>query len=293
MTVVVGYAPGPRSSGALELASAIAQARSEDLLVVTVIPPRWNIPSMARHTDGEFGEWSVKQGEETLAAAKAQLTEIGCTAQVDYRRVDHRSPGTALMEVADEVEARVAVIGSSEDGRKGHVFLGSTGDRMLHSARIPVAIAPRGYAGPGDDFSGISCAVAGRDDDLPVIAASSTLATEAGVPLRLVTFAVRLGTMYTSNVGFDAEDEIAATARDQAEAYFQGLRKSGAIGDDVETAVGVGHGWRAAMQSIPWDDGDILFIGSHPTDVLTRVFLGSSATKIVRHAPVPVVVLPA
>ena len=47
------------------------------------------------------------------------------------------------------------------------------------------------------------------------------------------------------------------------------------------------------MDSIAWDQGDMLVLGSHKTDVLTRVFLGTNATKIVRYAPVPVVVLPA
>ena len=293
MTVIVGWAPGNRSAGALELASATAQARHEDLVVVTVIPPRWNIPSIARHVDGEFSQWAAETGNATLEQARAALEAMGSPVPTSYRHLHHRSPGTALMNVADETGATVAVIGSSEDGRRGTVEVGSTGDRMLHSARVPVAIAPRGYARPAHGFSSITCAVAGRESDSAVVTTAKALATEAGVPLRLVMFVVRLDTMYPSNVGFDAEDEVAAAAREQGEEFFASLRKSGAIDNDVETEVGLGQGWRAAMDSIKWDTSGLLFLGSNPTDVLQRVFLGTNAAKIVRHSPVPVVVLPA
>ncbi|MFT3659963.1 MAG: universal stress protein [Gordonia sp. (in: high G+C Gram-positive bacteria)] len=292
MTVVVGYTPDHRLSGALELASAIAEARREQLLVVTVVPPRWNFPSLARQVDGEFADWAAAQGTNALEQAKTILDDLGCIAPTSYRRVDHKSAGTALLAVAEEVGASVVVIGSSEDGKRGHVEVGSTGMRLLHSARIPVALAPRGYTRPTAGFDRITCSVAGENDDA-VITVSDTLAKAAGIPLRLVTFAVRLDTVYTSNVGFDAEDEVAEAARDQSREFFAGLRRSGLIGDDVETLVGMGRGWRAAMGSLDWTEDELLVIGSHPTDVLTRVFLGSNATKIVRHSPVPVIVLPA
>jgi len=293
VTVVVGYGPGSRSSGALELASTYADARGEDLLVVSVIPPRWSSPSLARQADAEFAAWAAQQGDAALARAKAELAEMGSGAEASFRKVDHRSPGTALLSVALETGATGIVVGSSEDARRGSVELGSTGSWLLHSSTVPVGIAPRGYARPVGGFTGVSCAVAGLDGDAAVIATSKTIAAGAGVGLRLVTFAVRLDTMFPTVVGPGVEDEIVAAAREQSESYFGELRAASVIDDGVQTVVGLGHGWRAAMDSIAWDQGDMLVLGSHKTDVLTRVFLGTNATKIVRYAPVPVVVLPA
>ena len=56
----------------------------------------------------------------------------------------------------------------------------------------------------------------------------------------------------------------------------------------------VGHGedWGEALEDIEWSDGDVLVVGSSSIGPLARVFLGSRATKIVRHSPVPVVVVP-
>ena len=46
------------------------------------------------------------------------------------------------------------------------------------------------------------------------------------------------------------------------------------------------------MASITWQTGEVLALGSSSMGPLARVFLGSRATKLIRHAPVPVIVLP-
>ena len=45
--------------------------------------------------------------------------------------------------------------------------------------------------------------------------------------------------------------------------------------------------WAAALEDVDWDDGDVLVVGSSALGPVARVFLGSRATKIVRHSPCP------
>ena len=47
-----------------------------------------------------------------------------------------------------------------------------------------------------------------------------------------------------------------------------------------------------AIEEISWQPGDVLLVGSSELGPVARVFLGSRATKILRHSPVPVVVVP-
>ena len=47
-----------------------------------------------------------------------------------------------------------------------------------------------------------------------------------------------------------------------------------------------------ALDDVEWRDGDVLVVGSSAAGPAARVFLGSHGSKIVRHAPVPVVVVP-
>jgi nucleotide-binding universal stress UspA family protein len=61
---------------------------------------------------------------------------------------------------------------------------------------------------------------------------------------------------------------------------------------DLEFVVGQGEDWGEALEDVPWHERDVLVVGSSSVGPLAQVFLGSRSTKIVRHSPVPVVVVP-
>jgi nucleotide-binding universal stress UspA family protein len=67
----------------------------------------------------------------------------------------------------------------------------------------------------------------------------------------------------------------------------------------IETAAAhapavVGHGASSeeAIDDVEWRDGDVLVVGSSSAAPAARVFLGSRASRIIRHSPVPVLVVP-
>ena len=114
--------------------------------------------------------------------------------------------------------------------------------------------------------------------------------------VRLVTFAVRAPTMYPARVS-RAEDPVHEQWRRQAEAGLADavdhLTSMSLDRYQIEAQVAAGRSWAEAMEAISWQDGDVLVVGSSSTHRLAQVFLGSSATKIVRLSPVPVIVVPA
>lgn len=118
------------------------------------------------------------------------------------------------------------------------------------------------------------------------------LAIRLEVPLRVITFAVRGRTMYPPEVGLHAEDSILAAWEASARELLAKLRTDGVVGDDVVLQVVSGNGWDQALDAAEWQDGDILALGTSPRGDMARVFLGSRGTKILRHSPVPVLVLP-
>ena len=56
--------------------------------------------------------------------------------------------------------------------------------------------------------------------------------------------------------------------------------------------IGSGPTWAEAIDDVGWDPGDVLVVGSSDLGPVARVFIGSRATKILRHSPVPVLVVP-
>jgi nucleotide-binding universal stress UspA family protein len=61
---------------------------------------------------------------------------------------------------------------------------------------------------------------------------------------------------------------------------------------DVDVVIGAGLEWRDAVGDVAWELGDILLLGSGAAGPTAQVFLGSVASKILRHAPVPVMIVP-
>ncbi len=292
MTVLVAYADGRGGREALELGVALADALGEPLEVLSVVRRSWGTPSITR-VDTEFIEYSRRLADDGLAAATARLAELAPGRAVATHRREDRSIPAAIVEEARGLDATVVVLGSASDGALGQVVLGSTADRLVHSSPAPIAVAPRGYRAPRDGVERLTFAWAGDPAESDAIERLVALAAPSAVAVRVVTFGLRREAMIPPEVGLDAEDDVFAAWAAQAERSFAELRSSGAIGADVETVLAVGDGWRAAVDAIGWAPGDVLVIGSKPAGPVARVFMGSSATKIVRHAPVPVILLPA
>jgi nucleotide-binding universal stress UspA family protein len=293
VSVAVGYLAGKGGRSALNLAVEAAKTLRTALTVVTVVPRPWMTPSIAR-IDAEYAEYADQLAAKSATEAQQYIDSLTDGLDVSYHKVAYRSASGGLLNAVEELDPEVLVLGSSSDGKHGQVVVGSTADRLLHSSPIPLAISPRGYRmSKGGGLSRITCAFPATSECVHVVERVAALAQRLNVPMRVVTFAVRGRTMYPPEVGLRAEDSILEAWAAQAREALVGLKTDGVVGDDVELQVAAGHGWDDAIDAAEWQAGDLLAIGTSPAGGLARVFLGSRGTKILRHSPVPVLVLPA
>jgi nucleotide-binding universal stress UspA family protein len=290
VTLLVGYAPDGRRRAVLHLAAMLARSAGDDLLVCAVVPASWP-PSPAR-VDAEYRAELVRAAEQALGQARARLPR---DVAVETLVHDARSTPAGLLEVAERYGATAIVAGSSAAAGTGQVELGSATSRLLHSSPLPVALAPRGFhVGPGARVARVTAAFGGADDDLVVAAA--TVAARVGATLRLASFAVRPRAPFTIGVGREADesavrDWTAAIQAEQREALAR-VSDLPAVPAQCDAVVGHGETWEDALADVEWEDGDVLVVGSSAIGPVARVFLGSRSSKIVRHSPVPVVVVP-
>ncbi len=297
MSVLIAFAPGKGSVGALDLGAQLARSLTTNIDVATVVPKPWSTPSMAR-VDAEFADWAASTATESEAKARHYLEERAPDVAASFHRMSHRSVSTALTEAAETTGASILVLGSSGDGALGHVVVGSTADKLLHSSPVTVALAPRGYRiRDRAVLTRITCAFSGDSEATRVVGPTAELARDTGVPLRLASCVVRGATMYPPEIGLRAEDDVAAElARGLSEALTAAVDDAVAVGlpaDRVDTELATAGSWREALDELHWQDGEVLTIGSSgPLGPIARVFLGSRATKIIRHSPVPILVLP-
>ena len=291
MTMIVGYPPDGRGRGAMDLHGMLARSAGDELLVVTVVPAPW-MPGMAR-VDAEY-----RGRMDALAAAALAEASSHAPQGVETRFLRHaaRSVAAGLLELVEQHDARLLGLGSSTAGSFGHVVLGSVSARLLHSSPGPLALAPRGvHCKPDARVRRVTVAYGGSSQaDLAVAAAR--VASDVGASLRLASFAVWSRPDYTTTLGTDDEDLVMRqwtdelrSATQEALSHVDDLERPPAVTDCV---IGRGERWGDAVDDIEWDDGDVLVVGSSALGPVSRVFLGSRAAKIVRHSPVPVVVVP-
>jgi nucleotide-binding universal stress UspA family protein len=249
-------------------------------------------PSPAR-IDAEYAQYAEQLAADSAKEAQRCIESLDPGLDVSYHKFANRSVSGGLIQAVDELKADVLVLRSASDGKLGQVVIGSTADRLLHSSPVPLAISPRGYRGsPAGSLTQMTCGFPGTEEAVPVVARSAELAKRFGVPLRVITFAIRGRTMYPPEIGLHAEDSILQAYASQARESLEKLRSDGVVPDDAVLQVVTGNGWDQALDAADWQSGEVLALGTSPRGGIARVFLGSRGTKIMRHSPVPVVVLP-
>src|SRR3954452_2880735 len=290
MTTVIGLAPHERGAAAVHLGSMLARSVSDDVVVVTVVPTPW--PPRPDRIDAEYLALQEKTAQEALAAARAG---IGSDLSVELVTHSARSVSSGLLDVARERHATVVALGSPSTGVFGRVSLGGIAERILHSADIPVALAPQGYdAGTTNArISRITVAFGRADKDSDLLVTAAAVAADIGASLRVACFAVRPLTAAAGSIEPSAEDLVVGE-------WVTGLESDvrQALGADdgagrtrVDVVVGQGGAWADALAALPWGSGEVLAVGTSPSAV-SRFFLGSHASKIVRTSPVPVCLWP-
>jgi len=291
VTTVIGLAPNERGAAAVHLGSMLARSIGDDVVVATVVPTPW--PPNPYRVDAEYLELQEKAANEALALAR---THIGPDLSVELVTHHARSVSSGLLEVARQRNATLVALGSSSGGMLGLVSLGGVADRILHSSDIPVTLAPKGFdtGTVNARVSRITVAFGRADVDSDLLRTAAAVAKDIGASLRVACFAVRPLTAAAGSIESGAEDLVVHAWADHLESEIHsalGAGETGSVATRVDFVVGQGGSWAEAVAGIPWTEHEVLAVGAS-SSAISRFFLGSHASKIVRSAPVPVFLMP-
>jgi nucleotide-binding universal stress UspA family protein len=137
MTIVLGYDESPGARAALATAIDVASRFGERLVVVYGTEPPGSVGEEHRSHEAalqQVGGEAVRHAMEQAAAAGVEaVTEL-----VSARPVD------ALLEQAEQHDARLIVVGTWGESPIRGAILGSTPHKLLHLSRRPVLCVPVG-----------------------------------------------------------------------------------------------------------------------------------------------------
>lgn len=283
MRYVVGITMDKRGRDAVSLALTLAQSTLTshhvelDLVhVIRGVPPE----QAGSNPEREYQKLCLEEAQQWMAKTHDLIPKtIHSTTSVHFAD----SMATGLIEMATSRPCDLIVVGAASHGPLRRFTVGSVANSLLHSSPVPVALAPSGYL-PPSRLTRLTCALGMR----PGAEVALNIATQSSVihdvPLRLISL-----------IALDARSgavERTDAARDHAKKLL--LRASQSVADATEVMVDVTHGRsiESAIEKLTWNDGEIVLIGSSRLAQNRSIFLGTTANKILRSLPVPMVVVP-
>lgn len=298
LRVLVSWSPSSTGTEAIEFAAWLARSTPVQIRVVSTISQPLTVTSLSK-LSGSYKKWFKKERATCERAVKKTLNEAGVDKDQLDKNVSVLLAGPSrpqlLEQAAEDFTASVILLGANQSAPKGRFFSGSTADALLHYAPLPVGLIPRGIKLSKHGVTRINFAFTdlGRADD-PALLHAACMARRGGIPLRILAFSAKglvdVPLEYSPTFPSDAPNwrEHSLSLLDRAHDFiaerFPEL--------SVTTAIGSGHGWSGAVDSLKWKKGDLLCLGSSPMGPIERVFIGSTATELLPHLGVPVLVCP-
>ena len=286
MKIVVAYIATAGGRDAVALGTTLARTFDDaELEICVVLPPEPPDPSAEVERLADTLETAARGWLDDAAAAVP--AELSPTTTI----VVHPNPAGGLIERAEEVGADVLVIGGSGGGIVGRHTLGTVVNDVLHSSPVPVALAPLGFSHTGPShIARISAALGMRPGAEHLVDTVIGFARAGAVPLRLVSL-----------VALDDMDHHRGTSVDAAIQHARGHieRKTAEISErlagtasTVTSAVIQGDSIENAIVELEWNDDDVIVVGSSRLAAPRRIFLGTTAAKMLRVLAIPMIVVP-
>lgn len=280
-TIVAGIAQPAENDPTLVAAAELARWTGARLHLVQAftVPPVFSPPElgyMAR-------DWALQYADRIRMGLEAAAHRLpgGQSA------VGHAVPGppaAAVLEIARERDADLVVIGAARPDRLGGWFLGTTAQRVLRGAAVPVLVIRRPLHRPLErvlltgDLSELSAAV--HEEGLATAAA---LFGEPAHMRSLLVLSLPLGPSVLSS------EALESAALDEIETFLSARRRRPRT---VEPVVRTGAPADQIVAEADEWDADLLVVGTHARGWAARLALGSVAEAALRDAPCNVLAVP-
>lgn len=275
--LVVGYHADGSGRDAVELAKDLSAGRRSVVHLVEVLPEEG--PSRNAYSpDAQFNAHLEAQARMGLERA---AHDIALPVRIHVVRAGSAAEG--LIRLAKRVGANLIVIGAAGPALVNRFALSTVATALLHSAKTPVALTPKGYRATGG-ISRITCATGTREGAAAVLELSAQAAAARNIELRVISLVGLPGEV-------DAQDPAAA-AFEHANELAAHVRSKAVAPPVVSVGIGQGDGVEAAVEKLGFAHGEIVYVGSSRLARKHKLFLGAVAHKMLRRLSVPMVVVP-
>jgi nucleotide-binding universal stress UspA family protein len=254
-------------------------------IVATVYPEEH--PFGLGRVDVEFVTYVRKQAEIIQDKARATVGDAAL-----YRNVASTSAAHGLTDLAEDAEAVMVIMGTAQEAGATRVVLGSSTERLLHGATVPVTVVPPGWRESAPDrISSIGVAYLDTRDGREALRMAVRVALR--IPARLTLYSVlgQSSERYSYLVGRTDEQAFLDKARDSLGKAME-FAAAGVPAELEPRTVLLEGAVVESLAELGPDDDDLLVCGSRGYGPVRRVLLGGVSSRLIRRARLPVAVVP-
>lgn len=226
--------------------------------------------------------------ERVELALESQLNRLGIADdEVAGKHLEVGTPHRLLVGAARELPADLVLVGASEATGAFAPLLGSTADRVLRQAHVPVLVVRSGFSLPLErvlapiDLSDLS--------DESLRHGLGLVAAVACDRPKLETLFVLSHIERVGSVQFSPE-QVERFAREELDRHTKSL--AAAVGWQAEPMLRTGLPRQEILAEVEREPTDLVIVGTHGRSGFERLLMGSVAADVVRHATVSVLVVP-
>ncbi len=263
---------GPAALGALPQVAQVAKAYDAGIILVHAQSSAWL-------------DW-VRSGlteRETQARMDAWRNDLcGRGARVDDTQFLHGSAAPAIVEYAESVNAALIAIGAGDKSLVDRFATGATAETVARTARIPVWVARPGARA---QVERVLCGVDTSESSARVLDGALRLCKSLGTEL---TVAYVVSPLDRTDEGIHPNRDELELERYEAsrhEAFAQLLETHGRELSGAERLCVIGRASESLRNIARDGEFDLIVVGRAETSRLARFLLGSTAERLLRHAP--------
>ncbi len=275
---------------ALDRALELAQRHESEIMLVHVMQPELPVvaaPDMMV-VPPDYEALLREASNEGLSQSADRVRKAGVRVQT---RLEVGSPASRITTCAQEIGAELIMIGTRGNTGFKHLMLGSVAEEVVRMAEQPVLTVHPGDTRPIEpvrkllfptDFSPAA--------DHALREASRLLAgSREATVLLLHTFQITPSVLPLGGFGGGVVPVFVENARDLAEsATLPAAEALRAQGYDVEVLVERGDPAEVVTELATEREVDVIVMGTRGHSKLRQWLLGSTAERVVEHAPCPV-----
>jgi nucleotide-binding universal stress UspA family protein len=258
--------------------AACARRSGASLDVVSVLETRL-LPFGIKASD-----YHEKFGEELHRKVVAQAEEAGAADATVHVRGGLAAP--LITKMAEEFGADLVVVGAHPRPAVARFLVGSTAERVIRLAAVPVLGATEKRREP---FERILVAVDLSRQSRRVLEIAAAFAQADQAEIRALYVQDRLTPMLLEAALFD-EREQRQHARSQFELIFSEVTLPSEL--MVSREIREGHAGHEILHEAQDWDADLIVLGTHGFGFFNRLLLGSTSTHALRHGDCATLVVP-